>query len=263
MLLENKNAVIYGAAGGIGRGVALTFAREGARLFLAGRTREKLEAVAAEIKADGGIAEVAVVDALNEKAVEEYVQGIVSRAGKIDVSFNLINRGDVQGVPLLDISTQDLARAVTNGLTANFITARAAARHMVKQGSGVILMITSGSSFGAPPGMGSTPSADAATEALLRSLAAELGPQGVRVLGIWTAGVPETFTPEKLASVNSNMTMDAAALEGLKAQLAGLTMLRRTPALARVADVAAFLASDRASAMTSTIVNVTCGLVPW
>ncbi len=262
MLLKNKNAIVYGAGGGIGGGVARTFAREGARVFLVGRTRQKLEAVAADITANDGAAEVAVVDALDEQAVEEHARTVASRAGSIDVSFNLISRGDVQGIPLVDMTTADLAHAVTTGLTANFLTARAAARRMIDQGSGVILMLTSGSSAGAPPLMGSTPPADAAMEALMRSLAVELGPHGIRVLGLWTAGVPETLSPEKIASVNGAMTMDAAGLENLKARLAEMTPLRRAPGLAQVADVAAFLASDRASAMTGTIINVTCGLVP-
>ncbi len=262
MLLKNKNTVVYGAAGGIGRGVALTFAREGARVFLAGRTRQKLEEVAAEITAAGGSAEVAVVDALDEQAVEEHARTVASRAGSIDVSFNLISRGDVQGIPLVDMSAADLTHAVITGLTANFLTSRAAARYMAKQGSGVILMLTSGSSAGAPPMMGSTPLADAAMEALMRSLAAELGPHGVRVVGIWTAGVPETLTPEKIASVNSTMQMDAAGLQRIKESIAQMTMLRRAPALALVAEVAAFLASDRAGAVTGTITNVTCGMVP-
>lgn len=123
-------------------------------------------------------------------------------------------------------------------------------------------MLTSGSSAATPPMMGSTAPADAAIEMFMRTLAAEIGPHGVRVLGLWTAGVPETLTPEKIASVNGNMMMDAAALESLKSRLAEMTMLRRSPGLAQVADVAAFLASDRGKAMTGTIINVTCGLVP-
>ncbi len=261
MLLENKNAVIYGAAGGIGRGVARTFAREGARVFLAGRNREKLEEVAAEIAATGGCAEAAVVDALDENAVEEHAQAVASQAGSLDISFNLVNRGDVQGIPLIDMTPEDLRRAVTTGLTVHFLTARAAARRMIAQGSGVILMLTSGTSAGAVPMMGSTGPADAAMEALMRGLAAELGPHGIRVLGMWTAAVAETLTPDKLHAVNSNMVMDASGVEMLKGQVAQMTMLRRLPALAQVAETAAFLASDRASALTGTIVNVTCGLV--
>jgi NAD(P)-dependent dehydrogenase (short-subunit alcohol dehydrogenase family) len=204
---------------------------------------------------------VGVVDALDEQAVEEHARNVVSQAGSIDISFNLISRGDVQGVPLIDMSVADLTHAVISGLQANFITARAAGRYMVKQGSGVILMLTSGSSSGAIPMMGSTPPADAAQEALMRSLAAELGPHGVRVLGMWTAGVPETLTPEKIAAVNSSIQLDAAGLQLLLKNIAGMTLLRRAPALQQVAETAAFLASDQASAMTGTIINVTCGLV--
>jgi NAD(P)-dependent dehydrogenase (short-subunit alcohol dehydrogenase family) len=257
-LLQSKNAVIYGAGGGIGGGVARTFAREGARVFLAGRTRKSLEAVADDIAAAGGSAEVTEVDALDEQAVNEHARAVVSQAGSIDVSFNLISRGDVQGTPLLDMSAADFTRPVTNGLLTHFLTARAAARHMVEQGSGVILSLTSGSSAGLAPMMGGTGPADAATETFMRYLAAEVGPQGVRVVGLWTAGVIETLTREKLAAVGGDNVPD---LETIKQGLAAATMLHRAPTLAEVAETAAFLASDRASGITSTITNVTCGLV--
>ncbi len=144
MLLENKNAVIYGGGGAIGGAVARAFAHEGARVFLAGRTREKLEDVAKDVEAEGGTAKAAVVDALDEQAVDEHAQAVVSEAGSIDVSFNLVSRGDVQGTPLVEMTTDDLLRAVVNGLRSNFVIARAAARHMIGQGSGVILALDSG-----------------------------------------------------------------------------------------------------------------------
>jgi NAD(P)-dependent dehydrogenase (short-subunit alcohol dehydrogenase family) len=258
-LLESKNAIVYGAGGGLGGGVARTFAREGARVFLAGRTRGPLESVAAEIKAEGGAAEVAVLDALDERAVDEHVQAAVATAGSVDISFNLVTRGDVQQIPLVEMTTADLLRAVTNGLTSNFITARAAGRHMIKQGSGVILHLTSGSARGTMPMMGSTGPADAATETFMRYLATEIGPQGVRVVGLYTAGVADTLTREKLAAVGGGGGIDPADVERA---IAGMAMLRRAPRLTQVADVAAFLASDRAAGITGTIVNVTCGLLP-
>ena len=258
MLLENKNAIVYGAGGGIGGGVARTFAREGARVFLAGRTLKTLEVAAADIKAAGGKVEVAVVDALDERAVGNHLQEVVSKAGTVDVSFNLITRGDVQGMPLVQMTPDDLLRAVTNGLRSSFLTARAAARQMTKQGSGVILHLNSASGDGAQPGMGSTGPADAATESLMRYLAAELGPSGIRVCGIWTAGVAETLTQEKLAAVAGE---NAPPVETALAGIAAGAALRRTPRLADVADAAAFLASDRAAGITATMLNVTSGLV--
>jgi len=257
-LLEGKVAIIYGGGGGIGGGVARTFAREGARVFLAGRTRETLDAVAKDVTSAGGSAEVAVLDALDERAVDEHVQDVVSTAGRVDVSFNLVSRGDVQGTPLVEMRTDDLLRAVVDGLRSSFLTARAAGRRMIEQRSGVILHLNSASGAAAMPGMGSTGPADAATESFMRYLAAEVGPHGVRVCGIWTAGVAETLSDEKITAVAGDGAPTARTTEEM---IAGMAALRRAPRLADVAEVAAFLASDRAAGMTGTMANVTAGLV--
>jgi NAD(P)-dependent dehydrogenase (short-subunit alcohol dehydrogenase family) len=258
VLLQDRNCIIYGAGGAIGGAVARRFAQEGATVHLAGRTREPLDAVAAEIAADGGRAEVAVLDALDEQAVDEHARAVAARAGSVDVSFNLIARGDVQGIALVDMTADDFARPVTTGLMSTFNTARAAARLMAEQGSGVILSLTSGSARGSHPMMGGTGPADAATEAFLRYLAAEIGPRGVRVAGIYTAGVAGTLTQEKLAGVSA----DAPDLEIVDRMLTSLTMLKRRPQLDDIVGTAAFLASDHAAGITATIVNVTCGIVP-
>lgn len=247
-LLEGKNAIIYGGSGSIGRGVARTFAREGATLFLVGRTQTTLEAVADDIASGGGRAHVAVVDTLDERAVAEHARSVVDQAGSIDVSFNLTSRGDVQGTPLLDMQVEDFLHPTTTGLRSNFITARATARHMVQQGSGVILMLTSGSGPAwTPPDvwpMGGTGPADAATESFMRYLASEVGPRGVRVVCLWTAGV----------------VIENDALGAAKNMLVGMSMLRKRPTLQEVADTATFLASDRGSGITASIVNVTSGI---
>jgi NAD(P)-dependent dehydrogenase (short-subunit alcohol dehydrogenase family) len=256
-LLDGKTAIIYGGGGGIGAGVARTFAREGARVFIVGRTRGTLDAAAKDIKSAGGSAEVAVLDALDEQAVDHHVKEVVSKAGRVDVSFNLITRGDVQGIPLVEMKTDDLLRAVTTGLRSNFITARAAGRKMIEQRSGVILHLNSASGDAAMPGMGSTGPADAATESFMRYLAAELGPYGVRVCGIWTAGVADTLSVEKMKAVNENVP----DLSQVREMLAGMSVLRRNVRLDDVAQTAAFLGSDRAAGITGTMVNVTSGLV--
>jgi len=256
-LLERRNAIIYGAGGGIGSAVARTFARDGAQVFLAGRTRETLEAVAKDIEAVGGTAHATVVDALDEAAVDAHVDDVVTRAGSVDVSFNLISRGDVQGTPLVEMTVDDLLRAPITGLRSNFVTARAAARRMIAQRSGVILHLNSASGDASMPGMGSTGPADASIESFMRYLAAEVGPNGVRVCGIWTAGVEETLASDKLAEVDPNPPDPQTVID----MISGMAALRRTPRLADVAETAAFLASDRAAGITGSMTNVTAGLV--
>jgi NAD(P)-dependent dehydrogenase (short-subunit alcohol dehydrogenase family) len=258
MLLKDRNTIIYGAAGSIGSAVARTFAREGATVHLCGRTREPLQQLAAEIAAAGGNAEVAVIDALDEQAVEQHARAVAAAHGSVDVSFNLVTRGDVQGIALVDMTAEDLLRPVATGLQSTFNTARAAARIMAEQGSGVILSMTSGSARGSAPMMGGTGPADAATETFLRHLAAEMGSRGVRVAGIYAAGVAGTLTVEKVDKVNAN----APELEQIDAMLRSLTMLKRRTELDDVAQTAAFLASDRAAGITATTVNVTSGMVP-
>jgi NAD(P)-dependent dehydrogenase (short-subunit alcohol dehydrogenase family) len=247
-LLEGKNAIIYGASGHIGSAVARTFAREGAAVFLVGRTRATLEALADGLTAAGGRVHIAALDTLEERAVEQHARSVVDQAGGIDVAFNLTTRGDVQGTRLLEMDIEDFLRPTVIGLRSNFITARAAARSMVERGSGVILMLNSGSGPAwTPPEvwpMGGTGPADASIESFMRYLASEVGPRGVRVNCLWTAGV-----------VLENDPFNAA-----KDMLNTMSMLRKRPTLQEVADTAAFLASDRGSGITASIVNVTSGI---
>ncbi|MCP2256473.1 Enoyl-[acyl-carrier-protein] reductase [NADH] [Streptoalloteichus tenebrarius] len=261
MVLDKKNAVIYGGGGAIGSAVAKAFAAAGANVHLVGRTKETLDAVAGEITAAGGNASVAVVDATDEAAVEAHVKSVVADAGTLDISLNLVTRGDVQGVPLLDLPTKDVVGPVATGLTANFVTARAAARQMVEQGSGVILALNSGSAHGSPM-MGATGPADAAIDAFVRNLAAEIGPRGVRVLGVWTAGLPETLSREKLATFSGGVMMEEEAFQGILQNLDQMRMTRRSPRLSEVAATLTFLASDHAAAITGTFVNATSGMFP-
>src|SRR5215472_433526 len=106
MLLENKNAVIYGAGGDVGSAVARAFAREGARVFLLGRTLLPLEAVAEEITQGGGMAEVAQGDALDGPAVEQQLDEVVQKAGSLASAFNVIGIGSVQGAPLIEMQLE-------------------------------------------------------------------------------------------------------------------------------------------------------------
>lgn len=136
MLLEGKNAVIYGGGGSIGGAVARAFAREGAHVQLAGRTLESLQRVAQEIRSAGGVAGTAQVDALDERAVDEHADAVAAEAGGIDVSFNVISHSSAHGRPLAEMALEDFTREVMAAVTTTFLTARAAARHMIRQRSG-------------------------------------------------------------------------------------------------------------------------------
>lgn len=255
-MLQDKVAIIYGGAGSLGAGIARAYADAGARVFLAGRTEDSLARAAAETGAAGHD----VVDARDEEAVEAHAASVVDRAGSLDISFNLVPRGDLQGVPLSEMSVEDYTRPVAQGIACQFITARAAARRMLAQGSGVILTLNSGSHNGTPM-LGGTGAADAALDALIRQLAQELGPAGVRACGIWAAGVPDSLTLEKLAATGTP-GLSEAALGEIVGHLAGLRMTKRSPRIADIASLAAFLASEAAVSITGTWINATAGMFP-
>jgi 3-oxoacyl-[acyl-carrier protein] reductase len=249
VLLESKVAVIYGGGGSVGGAVARAFAREGATVHLAGRTPQPLEAVAEDIRSAGGAVETAQVDALDETAVDEHADAVVARAGRIDVSFNVISHGDVQGTPLAEMSLEDFERPVVTAVRTMFLTSRAAAHHMTRQGSGVILVF--GGDGDPLPGyyLGGLQVAFSAMEALRRNLACELGPHGIRVVTLRTGGVPETI-PHGFDG-----------REAIVRDIEQATMLKRAATLDDVGNVAAFAASDRARTMTATALNISCGSI--
>jgi 3-oxoacyl-[acyl-carrier protein] reductase len=257
MLLEGKTAVVYGAAGALGGAVSRTFAREGATVSLAGRNAAALAAVVTEIEAGGGVAEAAVLDATDQTAVERHVQEVVDRTGRIDVSINLIGVDHVQGPELVEMSPAAVSGGLEPRIQTQFLTVRAAARHMIAQGSGAILMVTATPDRLAIPGAGAFAVACGAVEALSRALAVELGPKGVRVACIRSAGSPDAAGVHEAHRVHADRAGES--VEQFETTRQRRTLLRRLPRVTEVADVAAFLASDRASAMTATIANVTCG----
>jgi NAD(P)-dependent dehydrogenase (short-subunit alcohol dehydrogenase family) len=259
MLLANKNAVIYGAGGAIGAAVAHAFAREGANVFLTGRNLAALEMVAKEVTAADGTAETAAVDALDEQAVERHADAVVARAGSLDISFNAIGipQEGIQGTPLVELSAAGFSLPVATYTTAHFLTARAAARRMLAQGSGVILTLTATPARLAAPLVGGMAAAWAGVEALTRVLSAELGPHGIRAVCLRPDAIPETATIEVVFGQHASALGIPA--EQFQAMAEGLTHRRRLPTLAEVANAAAFVASDQASAMTGTVVNLSGG----
>jgi NAD(P)-dependent dehydrogenase (short-subunit alcohol dehydrogenase family) len=259
MLLQDKVAVIYGAGGAVGGAVARAFAAEGATLFLTGRRLAPVEAVAKEVAAAGGSAEAAEVDALDEHAVDQHLQSVMERAGRVDVSFNAVGipATGLLGVPLAELDAERFSLPIAAYTRSYFLTARLAARRMVANRSGVIMTITTLQSRTGFPTAGGFGPAMAAKEALTRELSAELAPQGVRVVGLRPQGIPgtdslkEAFAPRAEAS--------GTTLEQFQELGASKTHTRRLSTLAELANVAVFVASDKASGMTGTTVNLSMG----
>jgi NAD(P)-dependent dehydrogenase (short-subunit alcohol dehydrogenase family) len=262
MLLEGRTAVVHGGAGRVGGTVARAFAAEGARVFLAGRTRAGLEAVAGEIRAAGGSASTAEVDALDERAVDAHADAVAAEAGGIDVSFTAISHGDVHGLPLLELAFEDFARPVATALRAQFLTTRAAARHMARRGSGVIMTITATTARLSIPQVGGTGVAFDAIESQCRQWACELGAHGVRVVWLQTTGLPEAIAGSDVLQPGYGTGSAAMTRDELIAWNVGRTQLGRLTTLAEVGRAAAFLASDHAAAMTGAGLNLTCGQAP-
>lgn len=256
-MLEGKVAVVYGAGGGVGSNVAKAFAREGAQVFLAGRTETTLRSVAQEILKIGKIAEISKVDALDPSAIEAHLKDIVSQTGKLDISFNLIGTSVAMGSRLVDISAERFRNAAFDRVSSYFITMTAAARVMEKQGNGVILGITAPNARLPRANMGGFSIGGAAIESLCRQLALEAGPKGVRVICLRTGGTPDNpVVHEVLEHLAKQRGISLKEIVDSEAQI---TALKRAPLLREVANAAVLLASDYASAITATTVNASCG----
>jgi NAD(P)-dependent dehydrogenase (short-subunit alcohol dehydrogenase family) len=237
MTLNNKVAVIYGAGGSIGGAVSRAFAAEGATVFAAGRE----------------------VDALDERAVDDHLDQVIAEAGRIDISFNAVGipDADIVGTPLVDLGVDTFARPILSYAASYFVTARAAARRMLPNGSGVIMRVTATHARTGIPLVGGYGPAMAAMEALTRGLSAELAPHGVRVVGLRPWAMPESSTIQEAFAPRAAAT--GMTWEQWQEQLASRTHARRLMTLAEMANAAAFLASDKASGLTGTIVNLTMG----
>jgi NAD(P)-dependent dehydrogenase (short-subunit alcohol dehydrogenase family) len=261
-LLNGKHAVVFGAGGSFGSVVAREFAAEGAEVFLSGRSRSSVEEVATRIGADGGRAHVAVVDTEDPTAVDAYVDGIAAHGGSIDIVFNLIGPRLNQyggGKSAAQLSVDEFMAPLATLVKSQFITSRAAARHMLEQRSGVILFVTGSPARPHTPGATAIGAAFGAIENFTRNLAQDISPCGVRVVCVRTAATPETRTIQELQA-----TMTAAThipQEQVFKTLADMTLLKVSPSIADLARVAAFAASDHARMITGTVLNSSAGAV--
>jgi NAD(P)-dependent dehydrogenase (short-subunit alcohol dehydrogenase family) len=252
-ILQNRNAIIYGAGGSLGSTIAKAMAQEGAKVFLAGRHLSSVKEVADGIVDSGGRAVAARVDAMDESEVNAFVDSVIGEGGTLDLSFCAIDYQVLQNVPLVRLSVEDFVRPVSIAMRSHFLTATAAGNVMLKQGSGVILSLTATpGGIGYPFTAGFAP-ACAAIESFSRNLALELGTHGVRVVNIRSGGSPDSQvfkqaierTPKEMEVILRGMEND--------------TMLKRLPLMDEIANAAVFLASDFAKSITGVTIDVTGG----
>jgi NAD(P)-dependent dehydrogenase (short-subunit alcohol dehydrogenase family) len=261
LLLENKIAVIYGGGGAIGGAVARVFAREGAKVFLAGRTQAKLDAVAHDVVAIGGKVETKQVDVFDQLAVDEHADAIAATEGSIDIALNAVSVMHDQGTLLADLSLDEFMRPIDGFLRSLFITSKAVARHMGRDRPGVILTLSEPGAKLATGGILGHGVSSAGKEAFSRLLAAELAPHvrvvDIRPHAVADAPAADSYTGELF--VRMARASGQSVQEFLDDGLAQSALLKRLPALSEVAEMAAFLASDRAASVTGTIINLTAG----
>lgn len=258
--LDNKVAVVYGD-GAVGSAIAKAFAREGARVFLTGRTLTKLEAIAKEASFDGNVIEIAKLDALDEEAVEKHMSETVAKAGAVDISFNAIGlpQTGIQGTALTELSLESYLRPITVYTQSHFVTSKAAARRMVEQGYGTILMHTPNASRVSAAFTGGVVPAWAAMEAFCRSLSLECAPYGVRAVCLLTTGIPETPLIDEVWNVHGKAR--DITYEQFNSIMEDMTHRKRLTTLKELTSAAVFAASDEGSAITGTVFNLTAGMV--
>jgi 3-oxoacyl-[acyl-carrier protein] reductase len=262
-LLAGRHAIVFGAGGSAGAAIAREFASAGAEVFLSGRTEPRLREVSQQITAAGGRAHVTVLDALDEAAVNAYVGQVAHDAGRVDIMFNGAGpraREYGNGKNVVDLPVAEFMVPLMAIVQSQFITARATARHMVRQRSGVIMFLTGSPAKPHVHGAAAIGSAFAAIENLTGQLALELGASGVRVVCLRTSAMPDTRTIQD--TMHALMAATGITEEQAIAQIADQTLLKVSPRAAETAKTAAFLVSDHAKMMTGTVLNSSAGATP-
>jgi NAD(P)-dependent dehydrogenase (short-subunit alcohol dehydrogenase family) len=255
--LRGKVAVITGGGQGLGRTMAETFAAEGARLVLASRAASRLRDAGEALAASGADVLPMTCDVASEADVERLFEATGDRFGRVDV---LVNNAAVSGptCAVVDLALEDWNRTLAVDLTGQFLCARAAARRMVAQGSGVNRI--NASVFGPKrpyPLRAAYAASKAGLVALTRTMAVELGPHGIRV----NAMCPGAIEGERVERVwEERARRRGVSAAHLLAKMTALTALKRIPRPDELARLALFLVCDEASAITGQAINLCGGL---
>jgi 3-oxoacyl-[acyl-carrier protein] reductase len=259
-MLHDKVAVIFGAGGATGSQVAREFSKEGATLFLSGRHLTSVESVAKGINESHGKAVAAEVNALDEKDVTAYLENVVkqTRRKKIDIVFNAMGLQPDEydnGKAAIELSYEKFMIPLTTYVVSNFITAKAAAHHMLPHDSGVIIFLTGTPSKGVAPNLAAAGTAFGAVEALTRCLATEWSPLGIRVVCIRSGGMYDTNT------IQQAFKTLGSSKEAIWNTMKQGYLLKRMPVVDDVAKLATFIVSDRGKIFTGAIINASNGEV--
>lgn len=243
--LKDRNALITGASKGLGRAMALALAKQGARLALVARDREKLESVAREITEAGGRADVFVGDITKEDQVAAIEKDIANSVGKIQILIN--NAGTNLRKNITDFTLEEWRGVQDTNLTSVFLMCRAFVPHMKGTGFGRIINMTSIMAHVSMPQRTAYSSTKAALLGLTKSLALELATEGVTVNGI----SPGPFATEMNTPILQNPELNAQFISKIP--------VGRWGKLEEVGALAAFLCSEEAGFITGTDILIDGG----
>ncbi len=256
---DPRTVFVTGASQGIGREIALAFAREGESLVLAARNRENLEETATLARDLGADVLVVPTDITESDQVDEAVAAALERFGTIDVLINNSGVGGPSG-PLWELSLEDWRATFAVNVEGVFLVTRSVIPHMIDSGGGSVIIV--GSITGKRPLWGRTPyaSTKSALIGLTRTLALEAGPLGIRVNLISPGFVSGPRLDWVIRAQAEGRGVDP---EDVRREMAGLAALDRLTEPEDVARVAVFLASEKAAAISGADINVNSGVVMY
>jgi 3-oxoacyl-[acyl-carrier protein] reductase len=262
MSMNGRTAVIFGGSGAVGGAVGEALAQQGAHVHLCARSPERLEEAASRVRWIGGRVETVELDVLDAQSVTGRMADVARARGGMDIVVNATGFMHDQGKELADLTEAEFMGGVVPFLAAQFNIAKAVAPHMGGKRGGTFITIVAPAGRMAAPGHLGHITGCAGLEAFTKALASELGPRNIRVLCLRSHAIADAI---EAGSHTEGLFAPKARAMGLSVQdwLGGAargTMLGRLPTLSQVAQTIAFLASDGAAAMTSTVVNMTAGV---
>jgi 3-oxoacyl-[acyl-carrier protein] reductase len=262
-MLKDKIAVVFAATGEISGAVARSFAANGAKVYVSGRDLPKVKALASDIVKNGGQAEPAMIDAMNESEIDQYLQKIAGDNGKLDIVFNGIGKSFSEngtGTPTTELSLERFMSPLRANCGSQFLTSKTAAKYMIQTASsGTILTLTASLSKMKLPCMTPITAACTAIEGMTRAMAAEFGRHNIKVICLCSAALLETT---KMREMNAGRAkVMGISHEQLLAMYAQFDLLPSTLTLEQVGEIASFLVSDNGIPFNSHVVDVDCGKV--